>query len=123
MKNAGWVVACVCASVAVSLWLDRAPVQGAANPPGLTEGIIYSVAFAEPDGKTSGFTRANSPAAVPGRNGTWNENAYGVLYENYLVITFPDKKDFAEYVVPARFVRGVQFGNGGITKMSETAKQ
>ncbi len=122
MKNAGWVFAGLCAIVAASLWFDRAPVQGAADGRVVAEGIIYSVSFAEPDGKTSGFTRANDAAAVPGRSGASNVNAYGTLYENYLVITYPDKKNFAEHVVPTRFLREVRFGTGGIAKVAEAAK-
>jgi hypothetical protein len=49
-------------------------------------------------------------------------NAYGVLYENYLVITYPNKRDMAEHVVPTRFLREVRFGTGGIAKVEETAK-
>ena len=136
MKNAGWFVACVCALVSAGIWFERTPVQGAAAADGkiVAEGIIYSVSFVDPDGKISGFTRANNTNflpflatdpkswSVPGARGSFSQNAYGVLYESCLVITYPDKKEFAEHVVPTRFLREVRFGMGGITKVAEITK-
>jgi hypothetical protein len=59
------------------------------------EGIIYSVYYQQGTG-TGGYTRANNSQAVPGGNGSWNVDAYGKLYRDFLVITFPNKPGGAE---------------------------
>jgi hypothetical protein len=39
------------------------------------------------DARTGGFTRLNISTAVPGRNGSWNVDAYGRLSREFLTIT------------------------------------
>ena len=84
------------------------------------EGVIYVVEYQQGNG-TGGFTRLNNSKAVPGGNGSWNVNAYGKLYRDFLVITFPDKKDgLGPEVIPTHRLVSVQFGDGGIKEMPVT---
>lgn len=84
------------------------------------EGVIFSVEFQQGSG-TGGFTRLNNSKAVPGGNGSWNVDAYGKLYRDFLVISFPDKKDLGPQVIPLGRLLSVQFGDGGIKEMPKTA--
>jgi len=47
------------------------------EPHAIAEGIIFSLEYKLEDGKTGGFTRLNIAEAVPGKNGSWNVDAYG----------------------------------------------
>ncbi|HEX6984340.1 MAG TPA: hypothetical protein VF170_03135 [Planctomycetaceae bacterium] len=85
----------------------------------ITEGILFSVEYELGDGRTGGFTRLNLSAAVPGGNGSWNVDAYGRLTRDYLLVTYPQKKDLGPRVIPARRLVDVQFGDGGIEQVAE----
>jgi len=89
------------------------------SPQVIAEGVIHHVHYEIGDGKTGGLTRVNSPDAVPGKNGSWNVNAYGKLYRDYLVITKPDGKDLGSRVIPRHRLLSVQFGDGGIKQVAE----
>lgn len=86
------------------------------------EGVIFAVEYQQGKG-TGGFTRLNTSKAVPGGNGSWNVNAYGKLYRDFLVITFPDKKDGqGPEIIPTHRLVSVRFGDGGIKEMPKTAE-
>jgi hypothetical protein len=85
----------------------------------IAEGVICSVYYDIGDGKTGGLTRLNSPEFVPGKNGSWNVDAYGRLYENYLVITQPENTGLGQKIVPAHRLIYVQFGDGGIGQVAD----
>ena len=95
--------------------------SGVAESQVVAEGIIYYVEYELDDGRTGGFTRVNSPKAVPGSEGSWNIDAHGRLTRDYLVVTYPQKNDLGPRVIPARRLVDLQFGDGGITSISETA--
>ena len=71
---------------------------------------------------TCGYTRANNSKAVPGGNGSWNVDAYGKLYRDFLVITFPNKPDgTGPEIIPTHRLLSIRFGDGGIKEMPKTA--
>ena len=61
------------------------------EPHAIAEGVIYTLEYKLEDGKTGGFTRLNMVEAVPGKNGSWNVDAYGRLVNDYLIITYNRK--------------------------------
>jgi hypothetical protein len=86
------------------------------------EGLIFTVEYQQGNG-TGGFTRLNNAKAVPGGNGSWNVDAYGKPYRDFLVITFPDKKDGqGPEVIPTHRLLSVRFGDGGIKEVPKTAE-
>jgi hypothetical protein len=93
----------------------------ASKPQVVSEGIIYTVEYKLENGSTGGFTRFNDSKAVPGGNGSWNVDAYGKLTDNYLIITYPQKKDLGPFIIPADRLISIQFGDGGIKKVDENA--
>lgn len=92
----------------VSLWNRGEPPRA--------EGVIFSVEYQQGTG-TGGFTRINTSKAVPGGNGSWNVDAYGKLYRDFLVITFPNKPDLGPEVIPTHRLLSVRFGDGGIKEV------
>ena len=94
------VVAALLAAGATCLFMREAPIA---------EGVIHSVEFRRADGSSEGFTRANIPEAVPGRNGHWNVKASGKLYKDYLVIRYTDSKELGPDVVPTSRLVRIQF--------------
>lgn len=89
------------------------------EPHVVAEGIIYTLEYKLEDGGTGGFTRLNMAEAVPGKNGSWNVDAYGQLMNDYLIITYPQKKTLGPRVIPAHRLVGIQFGDGGIKNVNE----
>jgi hypothetical protein len=88
-------------------------LMGRQEPP-RAEGVIFAVEYQQGNG-TGGFTRLNNSKGVPGGNGSWNVDAYGKLYRDFLVITFPDNKDGqGPEIIPTHRLVSVRFGNGGI---------
>lgn len=84
----------------------------------LTEGVILSVKYQQGSG-TGGFARLNSM-------GSPNVDAYGKLYRDFLVITFPNGT--GPEVIPTHRLLSVRFGDGGysaddLKEMSKTAPQ
>jgi len=80
----------------------------------IAEGVIYTLEYRLEGGGTGGFTRLNTVAAVPGKNGSWNVDAYGRLMNDYLIITYPQKKALGPRAIPAHRLVNIQFGDGGI---------
>jgi len=85
----------------------------------IAEGTIFSAEFQKEGGGTEGFTRINNAASVPGRNGSWNVDAYGRLTRDFLIITRPQRKDLGPQVIPAKRIVSIQFGDGGIAQVDE----
>ena len=85
----------------------------------VAQGVIYSVAYKDGDGKVHGFTRLNQASAVPGGNGAWNIDAYGKLTPDFLVINRPRRPDLGPQVIPAQNLIEIQFGDGGIKNVKE----
>jgi hypothetical protein len=86
----------------------------------VSEGVIRSVSYMGADGHTIGLTRVNNSKAVPGGNGSWNEDMYGRLTHDFLFLTRPQHQDLGEQVIPITRLVEVQFGNGGIDHVDET---
>ena len=114
----------------VSLVLLCAALGGCVQYPAETsekpveEGVIYAVQYDIGNGQTEGFTRLNSPRAVPGGNGKWNVNARGKLYHDFLVIRFPDSPDLGHQIIPVQRLFSVRFGDGGIKQVdNESSSQ
>jgi hypothetical protein len=85
------------------------------------EGVLFAVEYQQGSG-TGGFTRLNNSKAVPGGNGSWNVDAYGKLYRDFLVITFPNKQDgTGPEVIPTHRLLSIRFGDGGIKGMPKAA--
>ena len=80
----------------------------------LIEGTIWSVWWELPDGNTHGLTRESIPEAIPGKNGSWNINAYGRLFETHLEIQYADQDDLGVQIVPFDRIISIRFGKGGI---------
>src|SRR5437016_781337 len=76
--------------------------------PQVREGVIYSVAYKDGDGKVHGFTRLDQSTAVPGGNGSWNVDAYGQLTSEFLIITRPQRHDLGPQVIPVHNLVAVQ---------------
>ena len=93
--------------------------QGGSSSETVAEGVIFSVEYEKGDGRTGGFTRLNNSAAVPGKSGSWNIDAYGRLTPEFLIITRPQRKDLGPKVIPAHRLVNVQFGDGGIGALDE----
>jgi hypothetical protein len=91
------------------------------KPEVVSEGIIYHVEYKLENGGTGGFTRVNDSKCVPGGNGSWNVDAYGKLTDNYLIITYPQKKELGPQIIPTNRLISIQFGDGGIKKVEENA--
>jgi hypothetical protein len=105
-------------AMAVSLLVAGcSPAGGRAET--IAEGTIYYVEFTKAGGGAEGFTRVNSSTAVPGRNGSWNMDAYGRLTRDFLTITRPRQKDLGPLVIPVHRLVSIQFGDGGIKTVSE----
>jgi hypothetical protein len=92
---------------------------GVRNDDVIVEGVIYFVEYSMENGQTGGFTRLNNSVAVPGRNGSWNIDAYGQLTRDYLIITRPQRKDLGPRIIPAHRLVDIQFGDGGIKTVDE----
>ncbi len=90
------------------------------EPYTVAEGIIYSVEYQLKDGKSGGFTRLNFAEAVPGGNGSFNVDAYGILTSDYLTITYPQRKGLGPRIIPASRILDIQFGDGGFKKIDES---
>jgi hypothetical protein len=82
------------------------------------EGIIYSVEYQLEGGRTGGLTRANNSKAVPGGNGSWNVDAYGMLTHDFLIIRYAKRPELGPEVIPVHRLISVQFGDGGIRQVS-----
>jgi len=87
----------------------------------VAEGIIFSAEYELSNGRTGGFTRLNEAKAVPGGNGSWNEDRFGKLTRDFLIITRPQTRDFGPEVIPVHRLINVQFGDGGIKKVESQA--
>ncbi|MFN0130856.1 MAG: hypothetical protein ACKV19_29695 [Verrucomicrobiales bacterium] len=90
------------------------------NQDTVAEGVIFSVEYQMEGGGTGGFTRQNESKAVPGGNGSWNVDAYGLLKREFLVITRPQRTDLGPQVIPAHRLVSIQFGDGGIKQVNES---
>lgn len=86
----------------------------------IVEGVILSVEYQMPDGRSGGFTRVNESKAVPGGNGSWNVDAHGRLTRDFLIVTRPQRSDLGPQVIPAHRLVSVQFGDGGIKHVNES---
>jgi hypothetical protein len=86
----------------------------------IAQGVIFSVEYSLEDGKTGGFTRLNIAKAVPGGNGSWNVDAYGVLTRDFLIITYPQRKELGPRVIPTHRLLDIQFGDGGTKIVDES---
>ena len=98
-------------------------ITGCTSPsrenPVVAEGVLLSVEYRLEDARTGGFTRLNISTAVPGRNGSWNVDAYGRLTRDFLIITRPQRPDLGSRVIPAHRIVDIQFGDGGIKTVNE----
>ena len=89
------------------------------EPRAVAEGAIYALEYKLEDGSTGGFTRLNNAKAVPGGNGSWNVDAHGRLTDDYLIITYTQKKGLGPRIIPAHRLVDIQFGDGGIKTVNE----
>ena len=100
-----------------------APLAGCKphEPETVAQGVIWYLEYKLEDGKTAtgGFTRMNDPRAVPAGNGSWNVDAYGRLTRDYLIVTFPQRKDLGPRIIPAHRLVDIQFGDGGVKNVDE----
>lgn len=87
----------------------------------VAEGVLYSVEYQLEGGRTGGFTRLNNSKAVPGGNGSWNIDAYGRLTPDFLIITRPQHRGLGPQIIPVHRLVNVQFGDGGIAQVDESA--
>jgi len=85
----------------------------------IAEGVIFTARFKQADSTsaTEGITRVNDHRMVPGSSGTWNVDAYGQLYPDYLIITYPQQPDLGPKIIPAARIIEIQFGDGGIKQV------
>jgi len=86
----------------------------------VAEGVLFSVEHRLEDGRTGGFTRLNISTAVPGRNGSWNVDAYGRLTRDFLIITRPQRPELGPRAIPTHRLVDIQFGDGGIKTVNES---
>ena len=118
MKPALWIAAVVVAAILGGLVGAGVVFLLAEKEQPRAEGIILRVEYQQGSG-TGGFTRLNNSKAVPGGNGSWNVDAYGKLYRDFLVITFPGKQGTGPEVIPTHRLLSVQFGDGGIKEVAK----
>lgn len=103
-----------CLLLSLTGCINRTSQESTASETVIEEGVIYSVEYLLPDGRTGGFTRLDLKEAVPGRNGSWNVDAYGKLTPDFLLVTYPKWKGVQTHAIPVHRLIGVQFGTGGI---------
>jgi hypothetical protein len=105
--------------------VERVPVQverGNFYGPSMsiiTEGIIWYVEYELGEGKSTGFTRSQHAITLPGGSGGLNVDAYGKLTSQFLVITYPQRKDLGQLIIPVSRLLSIQFGDGGIKELNE----
>ena len=116
MKPALWIAPVVLAAILSGLLGAGVVFLLSEKEQPRAERIIFAVEYQQGSG-TGGFTRLNNSKAVPGGNGSWNVDAYGKLYRDFLVITFPDKRDLGPEVIPTHRLLSVQFGDCGIKEV------
>ena len=118
----GVVLAAVAGAVCNTFFNRAMAATEATLPSPCVEGVLFSVEYKLAGDLTGGFTRMNNAQAVPGGNGSWNIDAYGKLYPEFLIITRPKSKELGPQVIPMHRLVSVQFGDGGI-KDSEAANR
>ena len=89
------------------------------GPALLYEGIVWTIEWADGEGKSHGLTRSSIPESVPGGNGSWNMDMYGKLYESHLEIAFPKRKELGPKIIPMSRIVDMRFGDGGIREIAE----
>ena len=105
--------------------MERVPVQVergnfyGPSTPIITEGNIWYVEYELGEGKSTGFTRSQHAIILPGGSGGLNVDAYGKLTSQFLVITYPQRKDFGQRIIPVSRLLSIQFGDGGIKQVNE----
>ena len=87
--------------------------------PVIAEGVIWYVEYELGEGKTTGFTRSQHAVVIPSGGGGLKVDAYGKLTSQFLIITYPNRKDLSQHVIPVDRLLSIQFGDGGV----ETADQ
>jgi len=85
----------------------------------ITEGIIWYVEYELGEGKSTGFTRSKHAVTLPGGSGGLNVDAYGKLTSQFLIITYPQRKDLGQFIIPVSRLLSIQFGDGGINEVNE----
>jgi hypothetical protein len=85
----------------------------------ITEGVIWYVEYELGEGKSTGFTRSQHAVNLPGGSGGVNVDAYGELTSQFLVITYPQRKDLGQRIIPVSRLLSIQFGDGGIKEVDE----
>lgn len=75
----------------------------------IQQGNLLYVEYEVAEGRNGGFTSVDNPDAVPGGNGSWNDKRYGVLYDEYLVVTKPEENNWGVLVIPSHRLVTVHF--------------
>ena len=116
MKASPWLIVLVGALIAGAVGGAALAknAYGTAYKP-VIEGVIFSVHYQVGGDRTAGFTRLGFPEAVPGDEGSWSRDAYGKLYQEFLILTYPGNEDLDAQVIPTAQLLSVQFGDGGIS--------
>ncbi len=105
--------------------MERVPVQverGNFYGPStsiITEGVIWYVEYELGEGKSTGFTRSQHAVTLPGGSGGLNVDAYGKLTSQFLVITYPQRRDLGQRIIPVSRLLSIQFGDGSIKEVNE----
>ena len=78
------------------------------------EGIIWYVEYELGEGKSTGFTRSEHAIVLPSGGGGLKVDAYGKLTSDFLFITYPQRKDLGQHIIPVNRLLSIQFGDGSI---------
>ncbi len=87
----------------------------------ISEGPIWFVEYELGEGKSTGFTRSEHAIVLPGGHGGVNVEAHGKLTSEFLSITYPERKDMDQHLIPVDRLLSVQFENepGDISHQNE----
>ena len=85
----------------------------------IAEGVIWYVQYETGECKIRGFTRSQHGVVLPGGHGGLNVDAYGKLTTQFLIVTFPRRKDLGPLLIPTNRLLSIQFGDGGVKGINE----
>jgi len=85
----------------------------------IAQGTIWYVEYELGEGKSTGFTRSEHAVVMPGGGGSLKVDAYGKLTSEFLIITYPNRKDLNENIIPVHRLLSIQFGDGGVKTVDE----
>lgn len=111
MINNRYVLAAVYIGILVLVAIS-AYQQGKVKP--IKEGIIWRVIW-EGNSQTGLYREQMPTEPLPGQNGEFGVDMYGVLYPTCLEVRFPNRRDSRTQIIPFSRITSLEFGSGGVS--------